>query len=100
MSRPAIVSCAGIPDREEYRDGQDVLVWKQDTPAMNGIDLKTPLSFELDLSSRGTCHAVATLRGGRVVSVAFTGPSATIQGPDGACRPLLRGCLRRARMPQ
>ncbi len=93
MTRPAIVSCAGIPDREEYRDGQDVLVWKQDTQTQGAIDLKTPLSFELDLGGHATCHAIATLREGRVVSVAFTGPSATIQGPDGACRPILRGCL-------
>ncbi|NHN85823.1 hypothetical protein GOB93_14395 [Acetobacter musti] len=94
MSRPDLVACAGVPDVEENRDGQDVLVWKQDQQAQGAVDLKTPLSFELDLGGHGTCHTVAALRSGRVVSIAFTGPSGTIEGPNGACRPILRACLR------
>ncbi|MBB3882598.1 hypothetical protein [Acetobacter oeni] len=95
MSRADLVACAGVPDARETLPDGEVLEWKQDNDTQGAIDLKTPLSFELDIGSHGTCHAVARLRDGKVVSLVFTGPSATLLGPDAACGPLVRSCVKK-----
>lgn len=94
LSRADLVSCAGIPDQDEIRDGQEVLVWRQDQPVQGPLDLKTPFSFELSLGGHGTCHVMATLRSGHVQKIVYSGPSATLEGPNAACGPVVRGCLR------
>lgn len=95
LTRADLVSCAGIPDQDEIRDGQEVLVWRQDQPVQGPLDLKTPFSFELSLGGHGTCHVVATLRSGFVHRIAYSGPSATLQGPNAACGPVVRGCMQK-----
>ncbi|MBV1835677.1 hypothetical protein KUA11_02420 [Acetobacter estunensis] len=92
-TRADLVSCAGVPDQDEIRDGQEVLVWRQDQPVQGPLDLKTPFSFELSLGGHGTCHVTATVQDGVVTRIAYSGPSATLEGPNAACGPVVRGCV-------
>lgn len=94
LSRADVVACAGVPDMDEERDGQEVLTYRQDAPVQGPLDLKGPLSLELSIGGHGTCRASVAIRGGRVVRVTYSGPSATLEGRDGACAGVVRGCLR------
>lgn len=42
----------------------------------------------------GACHAIATVRDGRVIRLRYAGPNGGLSGPDAVCAPILRGCLR------
>ncbi|BCI68042.1 hypothetical protein AAJCM20276_26660 [Acetobacter aceti] len=64
------------------------------TQTQGAVDLKTPLSFDLSIGGHGTCRASITIREGRVVRMTYSGPSATLEGRDGACAGVVRGCLR------
>lgn len=94
LSRADLVACAGVPDMQENRDGQEVLTYRQDQAVQGPFDLETPFSFELSVGGHGTCRATVALREGRVVRVTYSGPSATLAGRDGACAGVVRGCLR------
>ncbi|MCH4091222.1 hypothetical protein [Acetobacter sp.] len=58
FTRADMVSCAGIPDQDEIRDGQEIMVWRQDRPVQGPLDLKTPFSFDLSLGE-GTARATS-----------------------------------------
>lgn len=97
LTRPELLSCAGVPDAAETRDGQEVLVWKQDQNVDGGVSISTPFLIGVSIAGRGTCHFVATLRDGKVSRVSYTGPSQTLYGPLAACEPLIRDCEHYAR---
>ncbi|WP_174766809.1 hypothetical protein [Acetobacter indonesiensis] len=92
LTRPELISCAGVPDAREDRDGQEVLVWKQDQNVDGGVSVSTPFLIGLSIAGRGTCHFVATIRDGKVRRISYTGPSQTLYGPLAACEPLVRDC--------
>lgn len=94
LSRADLVACAGVPDMREERDGQEVLTYRQDQQVQGPLDLKGPLSLELSIGGHGTCRASVAIREGRVVRVTYSGPSATLEGRDGACAGVVRGCVR------
>ncbi|BCI67872.1 hypothetical protein AAJCM20276_24960 [Acetobacter aceti] len=58
------------------------------------LDIKTPLTFELNIGGHGTCRTSVATREGRVVRVTYSGPSAALEGRDGACAGVVRGSLR------
>ncbi|GBQ28459.1 hypothetical protein AA12717_2959 [Gluconacetobacter sacchari DSM 12717] len=91
--RSAVLSCMGVPDRQEQWGGIETLTWRQDQPVQGPFDIKGPLSLELSLGGHGTCRATVTIRSGRVASVVYSGPSATLLGRNGACAGLVRGCV-------
>lgn len=87
---------------EEQRDGQDVLVWKQDQQVDGPVSITTPFLFGVSIGGRGTCHVIATLKDDRVSRIAYTGPSTTLNGPLAACAPLISECeafARKAAVP-
>ncbi|WP_183118420.1 hypothetical protein [Gluconacetobacter azotocaptans] len=92
--RPAALSCMGVPDRAEQRGDIETLTWRQDQQVQGPFDIKGPLSLELSLGGHGTCRATATIRDGRISSVVYSGPSATLLGRNGACAGLVRGCVQ------
>lgn len=94
QTRADIVSCIGVPDQEEVRDGQNVLTWKQERASPTAFSITTPFSTALSFSATGACHVTATVREGRVVRVAYSGPSGGIEGRDSACAAVVRGCVR------
>lgn len=91
-TRAALVSCLGVPDQREAQDGQEVLTWKQDR-APASFSLTTPFSTSLSFSSAGNCHVTATVRNGLVSSLVYSGAAGGIEGPDAACRAVVRGCV-------
>lgn len=95
LPRADLIACAGVPDNRELFPDGEVLEWRQDQAVEGPLNIKTPLSLELDIGGRGTCHLVARLRQGRVTQIEYTGPSATLTGPYAACRPLVLACERR-----
>ncbi|NHN93909.1 hypothetical protein GVI59_18655 [Acetobacter sicerae] len=94
LSRADLVACAGVPDMDEVRDGQEVLTYRQDQQVQGPLDLKGPLSLELSIGGHGTCRASVAVREGHVVRVTYSGPSATLEGRDGACAGVVRGCVK------
>ena len=95
MPRSDLISCAGVPDKSVMLPDREVLQFEQNQQVQGPLDIKGPMSLELSLGGKGTCHAVVTLRKGVVSGVGYTGPSGTLLGPYAACVPILRGCLPR-----
>lgn len=91
---PDIISCAGKPDKFTQISSTDWVIQYEDAIARPAITMKGPLSTELDIAStNAVCHAVMRIHNGYVVSMHFTGPSLTINGPNGACIPMIKECL-------
>ena len=95
MQRSDLISCAGVPDKSVTLPDREVLQFEQNQQVQGPLDIKGPMSLELSLGGKGTCHAVVTLREGVVSGVGYTGPSSTLLGPYAACVPILKGCLPR-----
>lgn len=51
-------------------------------------------SVSVQVSAAGSCHAIATLRGDRVVQLRYSGPNGGLSGRDAVCAPIVRECLR------
>ena len=94
MTRSDLISCAGVPDKSVTLPDREVLQFEQNQQVQGPLDIKGPMSLELSLGGKGTCHAVVTLRRGVVSVVGYTGPSGTLLGPYAACVPILKGCLK------
>ena len=94
MPRSDLISCAGVPDKSVTLPDREVLQFEQNQQVQGPLDIKGPMSLELSLSGKGTCHAVVTLKEGVVSGVGYTGPSGTLLGPYAACVPIVRGCVR------
>ncbi|GBQ26270.1 hypothetical protein AA0472_2058 [Acetobacter estunensis NRIC 0472] len=92
-SRAELVACAGVPDQEESRDGQEVLVWKIERASSGALTLPAPLDISLSFNKTAACHVVATVRDGEVRQFVYTGPAQTWEGKDAACAPIIRGCI-------
>lgn len=95
QTRANVVACIGVPDQEELRDGQDVMTWKQERASPTAFSITTPFSTALSFSASGACHVTATVRDGRVVRVAYSGPAGGLEGRDSACEAVVRGCANR-----
>ena len=93
MPRSDLISCAGVPDKAVTLPDREVLQFEQNQQVQGPLDIKGPMSLELSLGGKGTCHAVVTLREGVVSGVGYTGPSGTLLGPYAACVPILSGCI-------
>ena len=99
MSRSDLISCAGVPDKSVSLPDREVLQYEQNQQVQGPLDIKGPMSLELSLGGKGTCHAVVTLRNGVVSGVGYTGPSGTLLGPYAACVPIVRGCVNHKARP-
>ena len=97
MQRSDLISCAGVPDKSVSLPDREVLQFEQNQQVQGPLDIKGPMSLELSLGGKGTCHAIVTLRRGVVSGVGYTGPSGTLLGPYAACVPILRGCVTETR---
>lgn len=100
LPRSALVSCAGIPDQDEVRDDQEVMVWKITHTASGALSLTTPLTVSLSWSGEGGCSVIVTLRQNRVQRVSYSGPARTWDGENGACAPLVRACVAKPGNPE
>ena len=66
-------------------DAASLLLWP--IGAMSG-------SAAVSVTSAGACHAIATVRDGRVAQLRYAGPNGAISGSDAVCAPIMRECLR------
>ncbi|BCI67862.1 hypothetical protein EDC15_10769 [Acetobacter aceti NBRC 14818] len=96
VSRSDLVACAGVPDQDETRDNQEVLVWKIEKSGSGSFSISAPFDISMTINTNGACHVIASVRDGKVARVAYTGPSSTWQGKDAACAPVLRACVASA----
>lgn len=94
-SRSDVVACAGVPDRDELHDGQEVLVWTQEAKGANSFSLTTPFNFALSVNMDGNCKVIVAVKKDRVWRVGFSGKAGGWRGEDSVCRLALRSCLRR-----
>ncbi|MEE8663526.1 MAG: hypothetical protein SOH81_08095 [Acetobacter sp.] len=94
QKRAELLSCLGVADLEEMRDGQEILVWKQ---AVKGPSITIPTLFSspLSISTQGECRAIATVRDGVVTRIVYAGPARGLSGPNADCAPIVRGCVGR-----
>jgi hypothetical protein len=94
QKRAELLSCLGVADLEERRDGQEILVWKQ---AVKGPSITVPTLFSspLSISTQGECRAIATVRDGMVTRIVYAGPARGLSGPNADCAPIVRGCVGR-----
>lgn len=81
MKREDLIACAGVPDSRELSGDQEVIEYKQTQQVESPLNIKGPMSLELDLGGHGLCNAVFRLKDGKVTQLEYTGPSATIAGP-------------------
>lgn len=94
MDRDSLIACAGVPDATQKLNNGEVLEYKQSQAVESPLDIKGPMSLELDIGGRGLCNAVFKLQDGKVVQLEYTGPSGTLLGPWTACEPLIKACQR------
>jgi len=91
-------SCAGIPTRTAtLGDGTRLLSYEQKNGNVGGVNVNLPLVGGFNLAGSGSyCHALFRIDGGRVASLNYTGDNDDVDGEEGVCAPLVRGCLRAA----
>ena len=102
--------CAGKPAATDaLPDGTTIAQWDYAEPnasaavpvplALIGDLVFAPLalvgSTSASVSTAGACHAIATLRGGVVTQLRYSGPNGGVSGPDAVCAPIMRACLGR-----
>ena len=111
--------CAGRPtSTDDLPDGSHIAQWDYTEPngstsvplpfaaVADAVDLlAAPIAFlaplatagsaSVSFASSGSCHAIATLREGRVTQLRYSGPNGGVSGPDSVCAPIMRECLRR-----
>jgi hypothetical protein len=97
MSAVDVQACAGIPARIAWLDPQEQLFTYDYSATGAAISLKFLDDLSLSLGGGGGCHLVLRISGSRVAEVHYTGTTGALSGPDAACAPLVRECLRQPR---
>ena len=104
--------CAGKPSATDMlADGSSIAQWDYIEPTQStslpipvtliadvttlvAAPILAPLSgvgtISTQVTSSGACHAIATVRGGRVTQMRYSGPNGGMSGPDAVCAPILR----------
>ena len=109
--------CAGKPTAADaLADGSSIAQWDYAEPnstasapvlvgvAADLVDMAmapvAPLALlagagspSVSMSTAGACHAIATVRDGRVTQLRYSGPNGGLSGPDAVCAPIMRECL-------
>lgn len=62
VSRSDLVACAGVPDQDETRDDQEVLVWKIEKSGSGTFSISAPLDISMTINTNGACHVIASIR--------------------------------------
>lgn len=92
MSELDLEACLGIPDHTVTK-GKTSLFTYSSTDART-LNLSIPIVNGVGMSVSGNCHATIRLENGLVTSVAYAGDSYGFEGPDSACAPIVRGCVK------
>lgn len=96
MDADDLRSCAGIPTRTlRLGDGSELFSYEQQNENVGGLNVSIPMAGGFRLAGSGSyCHALFRVAQGRVAGLAYTGDSDDVDGRDGVCAPIVRGCLR------
>ena len=89
-----LMSCAGPPDVKQRLDAHEAIFaydYRNDDAAV-ALDLLTVGT--LTLGPRGECKAIFRLRDGIVTHVGYAATTTSLDGPLGACGPIVTECLR------
>jgi hypothetical protein len=100
-------SCMGIPAHTDTRDGTTWAQWDYAEPPSTQtlpfadlalLPITLPISLasagSASIASAGSCHAIATVRDGKVTALRYAGDDDGLTGPDAVCAPIVRRCLR------
>jgi hypothetical protein len=101
MDADDLRSCAGIPTRTlRLNDGSELFSYEQQNRNVGGLDVSVPMAGGFHLAGSGSyCHALFRVVRGRVAGLVYTGDSDDVDGRDGVCAPIVRGCLRQQEAP-
>ncbi|MBR0642304.1 hypothetical protein [Plastoroseomonas hellenica] len=76
-------------------DGSELFSYEQQNENVGGLNVSIPMAGGFRLAGSGSyCHALFRVAQGRVAGLAYTGDSDDVDGRDGVCAPIVRGCLR------
>jgi hypothetical protein len=92
MSELNLETCLGIPDHT-VTQGKTTLFTYTSTAART-LNLSIPVVNGIGVSFGGNCRATFRLDNGHVTSVTYGGDSYGFEGPDSACAPIVRGCVK------
>lgn len=88
-----LMSCAGPPDQKVRLDRHEAIFaydYRSDTSTFS-LDVLT--LGTMTLGPRGECKAVFRLRDGVVTHVGYEATTSSLDGPLGACGPIVSECL-------
>jgi hypothetical protein len=97
MDAETLQTCAGIPTRTKHLGPRTELYsYEIKYENQGGAQVTLPIiGGGVKLGGSGSyCHALVRVVDGRVAGVNYTGDNDETIGREGACAPILRGCLR------
>jgi hypothetical protein len=97
MDAETLQTCAGIPTRTKHLGPRTELYsYEIKYESTGGAQVTLPIiGGGVKLGGSGSyCHALVRVVDGRVAGVTYAGDNDETIGREGACAPILRGCLR------
>jgi hypothetical protein len=88
--------CLGAPDQHCTFGDTDILTYFGNSTSNTGISLGLPFIAGMTIGGGGYCHAIFTVREGRVAEVRYSGETNAALAPDAYCAPIVRGCVHQA----
>lgn len=98
MSLADLQSCAGVPDKTSRLDHRtQILTYALKNEATGGVEMTLPIigsGYKFGGGS-SNCNANFRLVDDRVDGLFYSGNNDRMNGTDGVCAPIVRGCMRR-----
>jgi hypothetical protein len=97
MDAETLQTCAGIPTRtKQLGPRTELYSYEIKYENTGGAQITLPIiGGGVKLGGSGSyCHALVRVVDGRVAGVSYAGDNDETIGREGACAPILRGCLR------
>jgi len=85
--------CLGAPDQHSTFGDTDILTYFGNSTSSKSISLGMPFITGMTIGGGGYCHAIFSVREGRVAEVRYTGETNAMLAPDAYCAPIVRGCV-------
>ena len=87
--------CLGAPDQHSTFGDTDILTYIGNSTSSKSISLGMPFITGMTIGGGGYCHAIFSVREGRVAEVRYTGETDATLAPDAYCAPIVRGCVHK-----
>ena len=94
MNQNDLLACAGTPDRKQRLDDHEVILDYDYTSDTAAFSLEVLMLGTLSLGPRGQCKAIFRMQDGIVTHVAYASTTYSLDGPLGACGPIVQECMQ------